>query len=338
LRIIGAISIVLFHYTFRGYAADDMSKLFFPVIGEIFKYGYLGIYIFFILSGYTIILSAQKKNFFDFVYARIFRLYPSFWIAVCVTTLATLFFQSSRYHVEPKQFLINLTMLSGYVGVKSVDGAYWFMFVILKFYFLISLLLLFKLIRFQKYIAGIWLFSSLILMSIDIPKIGFFLIPEYAPFLISGMIFYSAKREGWDTYKYFIMFTSFISSQYIVHSGILRFNQHYSTELSVYLVFIVILTIYLYMYASTITNKHIVLSKAVVTLSVSTYPLYLIHQNFGFMVFNNYGPYGNKYIVLLATFIFMVFLSVIIVKFIEPNLYKIMAQIIPYRKAQKSLH
>lgn len=199
LRIVGAISIVLFHYTFRGYAADDMSQLFFPVLGKIFKYGYLGIYIFFILSGYTIILSSYKKNFSDFVYARIFRLYPSFWIAVCVTTLATIFFQSSRYHLEPNQFLVNLTMLSGYVGVKSVDGAYWFIFVILKFYFFISLLLLFKLIRFQKYIAGIWLFSSLILMSCDIPKIGFFPNAQICPFfdIWNDFLLCKAGRMGY---------------------------------------------------------------------------------------------------------------------------------------------
>jgi len=335
LRIVGAVSIVLFHYTFRGYAADDMSKLFFPVLGEVFKYGFLGIYLFFILSGYTIIVSAQNKNFFNFVYARIFRLYPSFWIAICVTTLAAIFFESSRYHVELNQFFVNLTMLSGYVGIKSVDGAYWFMFVILKFYFLISLILVFKLIEFQKIIAGIWLLLSLIILIYNIPKIGFFLIPNYSPFLISGMIFYSAKHEGWDTYKYIIQFASFIFSQYIVCNTIQKFNQHYSTELSVYLVFAIILLIYVYMYMSTIISKPLVLPKSIITLSVTTYPLYLIHQNFGFMIFHNYGHITSKYILLLATFTFMVFLSIFIVKYVEPNLYKIMARILPYRKSQR---
>lgn len=335
LRIIGAVNIVLFHYTFRGYAADDMSKLFFPVLGEIFKYGYLGIYLFFILSGYTIILSSYNKTFSNFLYARIFRLYPAFWIAICITTLAALFFESSRYHVELKQFFLNLTMLSDYVGVKSVDGAYWFMFVILKFYFIISLILLFKLVRLQKYIAGTWLVLSIAILHYDIPKIGFFLIPNYSPFLISGMIFYSAKKEGWDSYKYIIQITSFIVSLYLVYTDIPEFNEHYSTQLSTPVVFIIIISVYLYMYVSTITSKHFMLPKQVITLSVSTYPLYLIHENFGFMIFNNFGYLANKYIVLLVTFTFMVFLSVFIVKFAEPYLHKAMTRIIPHPNAQQ---
>lgn len=334
LRIIGAVNIVLFHYTFRGYAADDMSKLYFPVLGKIFQYGYLGIYLFFILSGYTIILSAYNKKFTNFVLARIFRLYPSFWVAVCVTTLATLFFSSERYHIAPTQFLINLTMLSGYVSVKAVDGAYWFMFAILKFYFLVSMLILFNLVKIQKYFAGIWLFASLILTFFHIPKLGFFLIPNYAPFLISGMIFYSAKKDGWDSYKYFIIITSFLFSLYIIYIKILGFNSHYSTELSLSVVFVIISFIYLFMFLTSINNKTIKLPKYFTTLGACTYPLYLIHQNFGFMLFNNYGHLANKYVVLMLTFLFMLSLAIVIVKYIDPCIYRVMNKIIPSQNAQ----
>lgn len=148
------------------------------------------------------------------------------------------------------------------------------MFVILKFYFLVSLIILFNLIKFQKHIAGLWLASSLIINNFDIPKIKFFLISNYAPFLISGMIFYLARREGWDTYKYFILFVSFIYSQFLVNTGIFKFNQHYSTNLSEYFIFVIILFIYIYMFASTLIKKNIVMQKSITTLSVSTYPLY----------------------------------------------------------------
>ena len=112
LRIMKTINIILFHYTFRGYATDNMSILSFPFLGEIFKYGCFGIFIFFILSGYTIILSSRNKNFFDFLYSRVLRLYPSFWIAVCITSIAVLLFESDQYHVDLKQFFLNLTMPS----------------------------------------------------------------------------------------------------------------------------------------------------------------------------------------------------------------------------------
>ena len=172
LRIMGAISIVLFHYTFRGYAADNMSILYFPFLGEIFKYGFLGVFLFFILSGYTIILSSRNKSFFNFLYSRVLRLYPSFCIAVCITSIAALLFESDQYHVDLKQFFLNLTMLGDYIGVPPVDGAYWFLFVIINFYFIVSLIILLNLMKFQKYIAGIWLALSLVTLFYDGHKIS----------------------------------------------------------------------------------------------------------------------------------------------------------------------
>ena len=56
-RFIAAVCVVLYHYLFRGWAADNMSDLSFNKIGHFFKYGYLGVNLFFIISGFVIILS-----------------------------------------------------------------------------------------------------------------------------------------------------------------------------------------------------------------------------------------------------------------------------------------
>ena len=253
LRIMGAISIVLFHYTFRGYAADNMSILSFPFLGEIFKYGCFGIFIFFILSGYTIILSSRNKNFFDFLYSKVLRLYPSFWIAVCIISIAALLFESDQYHVDLKQFFLNLTMLGDYIGVPPVDGAYWFLFVIIKFYFIVSLIILLNLMRFQKYIAGIWLALSLITLFYDGYKIYKFLImPGCSSFLISGMIFCAAKQEGWNIYKIIVQITSFALSLYTINNYTHFFNKYFSTDMSLYIMVLIITFIYLLMYILTI--------------------------------------------------------------------------------------
>lgn len=332
LRIIGAISIVLFHYTFRGYAADNMSILSFPFLGEIFKYGCFGIFIFFILSGYTIILSSRNKNFFDFLYSRVLRLYPSFWLAVCITSIAALLFESDQYHVDLKQFFLNLTMLGDYIGVPPVDGAYWFLFVIIKFYFIVSLIILLNLMRFQKYIAGIWLALSLITLFYDGYKIYKFLImPGCSSFLISGMIFCAAKQEGWDIYKIIVQITSFALSLYTINNYTHFFNKYFSTDMSLYIMVLIITFIYLLIYILTIKDMHIVLPGYVITLSASTYPLYLIHQNFGFMIFNHFGESVNKYIMLLATSMFMIFLSISISKYLDPLLRNLLIRIIPYK-------
>lgn len=328
LRIVGVVNIVLFHYTFRGYAADNMSALSFPVLGEIFKYGFLGIYLFFIISGYTMTLSAYRKDFRSFVVGRIVRLYPVFWAAVCITTLASIILQSHRFHVEWNQFLVNLTMISAFFGVKSVDGAYWFMFVIIRFYFLISILILFNLMRFTRIIAGAWLFLSILLTFHPVPVMGLVFIPSHAPFLISGMILYSAKKTGWDGYGYFIFITSSLFSFYLLFSEIPGFNNHYSTNLNLPVVFGILFLIYSAMYRISRNSKMIKRPNSLAIFSACTYPLYLIHQNFGFMIFNKYGRLVDKYMLLTLTFLLMVFLALIIVKYIDPYMSRAMNKVL----------
>ncbi len=328
-RIAGAISIVLYHYTFRGYAADNMSPLHFPILGSVFIYGYLGIFIFFILSGYTIILSGKNKTVTAFIRSRILRLYPSFWVAVCLTTFVTFLMGGDRFNVDFIQFMANLTMLSKYLGIKSVDNAYWFMFVILKFYFIIATLILFGAVRFYKYVAGLWLLLSFVVVFFQVPKIGFFLIPDYAPFFISGMIFYSAKEEGWDLYKWCIILMSLLFSLFLVGQEIPNFNETFSADISYVIVFFLILSIFIFMLFVSINRKPIKLARVFRTLGACTYPLYLIHQNIGFMLFQSFGTMLNKYVVLVCIFSLMLLVAFLIVKYIDPYIHNILNSLIP---------
>jgi len=324
LRITGIIGIMLFHYTFRGYAADNMSTLYFPLLGKIFKYGYLGIYLFFVLSGYTTMLSAKDKSFRKFVYSRILRLFPSFWVAVCLTTVVTIFLGAGRYHVEPLQFLANLTMLSGYIGIKSVDDVYWFIFILLKFYFLVSMLILLGLLGFQEYLAGIWLVIAIAAEFYHIPKVGFFLIPGYAPFFIAGMIFYSARENGWNLYKLFVLVVSLFFAFYQVGKKIPVFNKHYYTELSLTVVLSIILSIYAFMFLIGKKRNQTKLPSIFITLGACTYPLYLFHQNIGYMLFNRFGHLANRYVILMSTICLMCCIAYLITKYIEPYIVDVL--------------
>ena len=111
LRFIAALSVLLFHYAFRGYAADDLSPINLPVLIPIFKYGYLGVGLFFMISGFVILMSAIGKNGREFVTSRISRLYPEFWICCTLTALVIFFFGAPHFDVSLTQFFINLTML-----------------------------------------------------------------------------------------------------------------------------------------------------------------------------------------------------------------------------------
>lgn len=172
LRFLAAIFIVAFHYAFRGNAADNFTVLAFDALSPFSRYGYLGVNLFFIISGFVILLSAYKKTASDFVVSRIVRLYPAYWFCVTVTFLTILMIGSPKYKAEFFQYLTNLTMFHKCIGIESIDAVYWTLEVELRFYFLIFILILIKQLKIIKYFLGLWLALTLILTKYDIKFIG----------------------------------------------------------------------------------------------------------------------------------------------------------------------
>lgn len=78
LRFIAAITVVLYHFTFAGYHFGGLSPVQYPGLEEVFKYGFLGVQLFFIISGYVVLMSAQGKTLKQFFTSRVTRLYPAY--------------------------------------------------------------------------------------------------------------------------------------------------------------------------------------------------------------------------------------------------------------------
>ncbi len=299
-----------------------MSLLPFPSLGAAFRYGYLGTYVFLIVSGYTIISSAQNKSILQFIFGRFLRIYPSYLAAVCLTALSAQFWGGDRYHVGLLQFLTNLTFLNELIGIESVDSVYWFMLVVLRFYFIIAILIGMRMMRFYKLAAGLWLLLSMIMNFYPIPKLGFVLIQEHSAFLISGMILYAVKKEGWGLYTFIILLASIIFGLHKIGQGIPAFNNHYGVDLSIVTAYTITLAAYSVMLHVILYRKQGRPWSGMATAGLCTYPLFLIHQHIGFMLFNSYGVGENKYVLLVITLWLMLLLSFVIVKYIEPCLSK----------------
>ena len=59
-------------------------------------------------------------------------------------------------------------------------------------------------------------------------------------------------------------------------------------------------------------------SPKLIKLGLLTYPLYLIHQNIGFIILNHFGDHVNKYLLVFTTILLMLTISFVLSKFYEP--------------------
>ena len=59
LRFVAAFAVVLFHYTFRGAAGEAFTSVAYPELAGITKYGCLGVDLFFIISGFVILMTSR---------------------------------------------------------------------------------------------------------------------------------------------------------------------------------------------------------------------------------------------------------------------------------------
>ena len=134
LRFFAALAVVFFHYSFRGFSADGLSKVSYPLLAPISKYGYLGVELFFMISGFVILMTADTGSIRTFAVSRFVRLYPAFWICCSLTFAISVMLGGGRDYPSANQYLINMTMFSGFVGVPPIDGVYWSLFVELKFF------------------------------------------------------------------------------------------------------------------------------------------------------------------------------------------------------------
>jgi peptidoglycan/LPS O-acetylase OafA/YrhL len=327
-RFIAALSVLLFHYTFRGFAADGLSILEFPELGKIFRYGYLGVDIFFIISGFVIMLSVKNTNLSKFIQSRITRLYPAYWFCLTITFLVILAWGSPVFKATTGQYFINLTMLQRLVGIGHIDWVYWTLLVEIKFYFLIALYLIarsFKNFSINYLIYG-WLLLSCLphlinfQSSVPLKAIYFVLALDYSPCFIAGMLFYKIFSDGnKPVYNAALMACLALS---IANGMVYRqeLEAYYSTGFSATVITAVIVSFYLFMYLISIKKLNAINSPALLKVGILTYPLYLIHQNIGFILFNNLGHTINKYVLLTATIVFMVAFSYFITRFVEAPL------------------
>ena len=146
LRGIAILLVVLYHaYTRWGVILpykNKFSEIF------VFKYGYLGVELFFLISGFVILMSLEKcSSFPQFIYKRWVRLFPGMLVATIIIFFSASFFIERPLGIPKSESIISgllfvepswINLLFG-THLSSLEGSFWSLFVEFKFYVLFGL-------------------------------------------------------------------------------------------------------------------------------------------------------------------------------------------------------
>ena len=288
-----------------------ISVLFFHLGFDFFKYGFLGVDIFFILSGFLMYKYFQtefnNKSVFKYYLNRAFRVIPLYLIANLIVLLISFFYLISphEFYLIIKHYFFSSYFLPnvGYWSEESYFGStifkpllnFWSLGVEIQYYLIFPLIFLFIKNRFNTKIL-ILIFLSLtgyVLFNSISPKTSFFLLPTRLWEFLLGI--YCAKYFkklnkvkiniiGSISFIFIILFLIFLS-----------FEQFYFLEKNFYL-FTIIIAIFTSIILISGINKSLIenflLKKIFLTISKYSYSLYVVH--FPIIVFINYYPFkGN---------------------------------------------
>jgi peptidoglycan/LPS O-acetylase OafA/YrhL len=309
LRFLAACAVMLFHDAYLG-PRDHIWSASFPLLGGIFKYGYLGVNLFFLLSGFVILLTAYEKDAIGFTVARMVRLYPAYWICVTLTAVAIVLTGTNHSPISVRQYLANLTMVHSFLGVQDVSGVYWTLAVELQFYFLIFLVLLTGQIRRLGLLLGLWLFASIVL-SLRPPHgiAHFFLFPEWSSYFIAGAMLFLVHREGPSLYKLSVVGASYVLSAAYAIRLLPLGGDRLEPGFSAPVIATFLATAYATFLLIAIRPRSGGRSNPFYILGLITYPLYLLHQELGFILLRGAPASLNRSLLLVVVMSAMIGLS-----------------------------
>jgi peptidoglycan/LPS O-acetylase OafA/YrhL len=267
-------------------------------IGVVTRYGYLGVNLFFIISGFVILWSAQGRAPRAFVISRFARLYPAYWLCMGITLCAI--YLSGSPVPPPKTVMANITMLAGYFGVPYIDGVYWTLQVELKFYFIVlTLLILRQMHRVDLWIL-VWLSAAASTVVIRLPSaVTSLLLLPHAPLFIAGCLLFRMRVAGFTLSRT----VQLIVCGWMACLSALEQGPNFMFGQFSVVPPIVVAICFLLVAAVAARRVRVPEKAAWAALGALTYPLYLLHNRVGKLVQANESTLAAIVFILLLAFV-----------------------------------
>lgn len=272
LRGLAALSVLAFHYTTRFgiiFGHPAAPPFYAP-------WGQRGVEVFFVISGFAIELSLQSGGRArDFAVSRAVRLYPTFWAALAVTLAVVHAFGLPERAISVHDAFVNLSMIPASLGAQVADGVYWTLERELRFYALVLVLLSVGLRRYTVH-------ALLVAVAVQSVHEAWRPVPHVVADLLNvgwvhlfaagALLARSRERPSWWTLA--LVALTVLSGRLV---GFLPFAYGAGAAALVWIA------------SRPAVGAHL---RPLIFLGTISYPLYLVHQNVGYVVMRGLYAHG----------------------------------------------
>ena len=324
LRFVAAFAVVVFHY--QSNLRSSVSPTTWSWVEWPARFGYLGVDLFFLISGYVIVMSAAGRTARSFLVHRVIRLYPSFWIALCLTTIAIWLGRPEAERPSVSMIIANITMLPGYFGQRGIDDVYWTLAVEWKFYALIALVLALGLKQRIEWIVYTWIsLLALQTLAIDSRVLKSVSIFPYGSFFAVGVVLNLIREHGLDVKRGAALLIGsglcLVAAVRAMPEFIHAAQPHDATAV------LGIVSAMVFVFLAIVLNRRpIPVSRPIQILGSVTYPLYLLHRELGGILLSEWNPFQSGSASVGASVIVVTLMSVAMAVFVELRLVTAIAR------------
>jgi peptidoglycan/LPS O-acetylase OafA/YrhL len=201
LRGVAALLVVLYH-AIEANHIPELQNVTPTWIVDIIEHGFIGVPIFFVISGFVIALSLDGKSMnyatiFRFIFRRSIRLDPPYWVAIVVSVgfgiISSIIVGERTNTYSLLQIFAHLLYMQDILGFSQINGVFWTLCIEFQFY--IVFVILMALLPQERFVA-IFGFISLLWPLGVIPAFwpGLFLAKWYA-FLLGAAAYLSLQKK-----------------------------------------------------------------------------------------------------------------------------------------------
>ncbi|MER6050321.1 acyltransferase [Streptomyces sp. NPDC001793] len=324
LRLLAALMVVCYHYVALARPWGHSTDTIFPTAHKLAQYGWLGVEIFFLISGFVICMSVWGRTVGEFAVSRLSRLFPAYWVGILLTVVVVKMWPEVSSLHGWDTVITNLTMLQGGNNTPNVDPVYWTLFVELKFYLIMVVVVLFGVTyRNCLILCGVWTAAAALAPVLKTPLLTAFAMPQYAPFFIAGIAFYLMRRFRPNAVLWAIVVLQLLLAQrYIDYRLATNLGRAAVDALPTWPARLLIIAGFAVVGAIALGRFDRIQWKWLTTAGALTYPLYVIHMNIGMTLIHHFRNRIPAPLLVAGVTVLMLVAAWLLHRFIERPLGK----------------